>query len=151
MHEVAILARRELKSYFASPIAYVFGIMFLLVVTYLTARGMFVHGQMASMQGFFGLLPSVFLFFLPSLTMRLSAEEHLAVRLKVEMAVGKNLSSNWPRGGIINQWEKWEEEMAAALRWQECEPAGGSQRHMATLAFDARNLDSALRPERMQF
>jgi len=61
----------------------------------------------------------------------LSAEEHLAVRLRVEMAVGKNLSSNWPRGGVINQWEKWEEESAAALRWQDCEPARGSQRRMA--------------------
>lgn len=85
MHEVAILARRELKSYFASPIAYVFGLLFLLVVTYLTAQTMFVHGQLASMQGFFNTLPMIFLFFLPALTMRLWAEERKLGTLELLM------------------------------------------------------------------
>lgn len=85
MHEVAILARRELKSYFASPIAYVFGLLFLLVVTYLSAQSMFVHGQQASMQGFFNMLPMIFLFFLPALTMRLWAEERKLGTLELLM------------------------------------------------------------------
>jgi len=85
MHEVAVLARRELKSYFASPIAYVFGLLFLLVVTYLSAQSMLVHGQQASMQGFFNMLPMIFLFFLPALTMRLWAEERKLGTLELLM------------------------------------------------------------------
>jgi ABC-2 type transport system permease protein len=75
MHEVAIIARRELKSYFASPIAYVFGALFLALIGYLTAPDMLVHGRPATMQEFFSYLPILFVVFLPALTMRLWAEE----------------------------------------------------------------------------
>lgn len=85
MREVAILARRELNSYFASPIAYVFGILFLLVLCYLSVQSTLVHGQQASMQAFFGMLPMIFLFFLPALTMRLWAEERKLGTLELLM------------------------------------------------------------------
>jgi ABC-2 type transport system permease protein len=85
MREVAILARRELKSYFASPIAYVFGILFLLVLCYLSVQSTLVHGQQATMQAFFGMLPMIFLFFLPALTMRLWAEERKLGTLELLM------------------------------------------------------------------
>jgi len=49
MREVGILVRRELKSYFVSPIAYVFGALFLLVLGYFSAPRMLVEGQPASM------------------------------------------------------------------------------------------------------
>lgn len=85
MREVAILVRRELKSYFASPIAYVFGILFLLVMGYLSVQSMLVHGQVASMQAFFSLLPWIFLFFLPAVSMRLWAEERKLGTLELLM------------------------------------------------------------------
>ena len=76
MPEVFVVMRRELRSYFLSPIAYVFGGLLLLVLAFL-GRSAVSHGMptSASLPRFFGLFPSVFLFFLPALTMRLWSEE----------------------------------------------------------------------------
>ena len=69
-----------------------------------------------------------------------SAEDHLAARLRVAMAVGKSLSTRWPNSGVISEWEQWEEELAAALRWHECEHA--LARMAASLrVIAARSLD----------
>lgn len=73
--QTRVVFRRELKSYFLSPIAYVFGGLFLAVMLFLSAQATIVHGAPASMQPFFGNLPRMFLVFLPGLTMRLWAEE----------------------------------------------------------------------------
>ena len=73
--ETRVIFRRELKSYFLSPIAYVFGVLFLSVLLLLSAQTSLVHGAPASMQPFFLYLPWMFLIFLPGLTMRLWAEE----------------------------------------------------------------------------
>ena len=75
MREGLVVCRRELKSYFYSPIAYVFGVLFLGVVLFFASLGSLVDGAQASMQGFFLLLPPVLLVFVPLLTMRLWAEE----------------------------------------------------------------------------
>lgn len=85
MRETAVIFRRELKSYFLSPIAYVFGVLFLGILLYLACQTSLQDGQQASMQGFFGLLPVVFLFFLPGLTMRLWAEERRSGTLELLM------------------------------------------------------------------
>jgi len=73
--QTRVVFRRELKSYFLSPIAYVFGVLFLGVQLFLSAQASIVHGAPAIMQPFFLFLPWVFLMFLPGLTMRLWAEE----------------------------------------------------------------------------
>jgi len=70
-----VIFRRELWSYFLSPIAYVFGVLFLTVLLFLSAQSTLVHNAQASMQPFFLYLPWVYLIFLPGLTMRLWAEE----------------------------------------------------------------------------
>ncbi|HZN39315.1 MAG TPA: ABC transporter permease [Planctomycetota bacterium] len=75
MRETLVIFRRELKSYFTSPIAYVFGVLFLGFLLFFSSQSSLQHGAQASMQSFFGLLPFLFLFFLPALTMRLWAEE----------------------------------------------------------------------------
>ena len=85
MREAAVIASRELRSYFVSPIAYVFGALFLLVINYLSVQQMLEHGRPASMQPFFSLLPIIFLFFLPALTMRLWAEERKLGTLELLM------------------------------------------------------------------
>jgi ABC-2 type transport system permease protein len=85
VREISVIFRRELKSYFLSPIAYVFGVLFLGVLLYLATQRQIVDGQQASMQAFFGLLPVVFLFFLPGLTMRLWAEERRSGTIELLM------------------------------------------------------------------
>lgn len=75
MHEMTVVLRRELRSYFLSPIAYVFGILFLLILLYFATTGTLVHNQNARMDAFFRMLPWLFLIFTPALTMRLWAEE----------------------------------------------------------------------------
>src|ERR1043166_2555815 len=88
MRQVAVIFRRELHRYFVSPIAYVFGVLFLAVLMMLTLllrRVPLENGAQASMQGFFTLLPIVFLFFLPGLTMRLWAEERKSGTLELLM------------------------------------------------------------------
>jgi len=61
-------------SYFNSPIAYIFIGVFLVVGNWLFFKSFFLIGQ-ASLRGYFDLLPWIFLFLSPALTMRLWAEE----------------------------------------------------------------------------
>lgn len=71
---VYVLFKKELMGYFNSPIAYIFISVFLVVGNWLFFKNFFLIGQ-ASMRGYFDLLPWIFLFLSPALTMRLWAEE----------------------------------------------------------------------------
>jgi len=68
------LFKKELMSYFNSPIAYIFIGVFLVVGNWLFFNSFFIIGQ-ASVRSYFVLLPWIFLFLAPALTMRLWAEE----------------------------------------------------------------------------
>ncbi|BDG72611.1 ABC transporter permease [Roseomonas fluvialis] len=70
------VARRELAGYFATPVAYVFIVIFLMLAGALTFTlgGFFGRGQ-ADLGPFFTFVPWLFLFLVPALTMRLWAEE----------------------------------------------------------------------------
>ena len=65
---------KELKGYFNSPIAYIFITAFLVFTSWFYFRGFFIN-DIATMRPFFGILPWVFLFLIPAITMRLWAEE----------------------------------------------------------------------------
>lgn len=71
---IYILFKKELMSYFNSPIAYIFIGVFLIVGNWLFFNTFFLIGQ-ASVRNYFSLLPWIFLFLAPALTMRLWAEE----------------------------------------------------------------------------
>jgi ABC-2 type transport system permease protein len=68
--------RRELRSYFATPIAYVFVIIFLFFLNLLafTMGRIFETGQ-ASLGSFFAFHPWLYLILIPAISMRLWAEE----------------------------------------------------------------------------
>ncbi len=68
------LFKKELWSYFNSPIAYIFIGIFLVVGNWLFFQWFFIIGQ-ASLRDYFIRLPLIFLFLAPALTMRLWAEE----------------------------------------------------------------------------
>lgn len=93
MRESLVIFRRELKSYFFSPIAYVFGVLFLGSLLFFAAQMALVDGAQASMQGFFALLPFLFLLFVPPLTMRLWAEERKMGTLELLMTFPVRVSS----------------------------------------------------------
>lgn len=69
------LVKKELRLYFNSPIAYIFLIGFLTISMWFFFRGFFLVNQ-AEIRGFFGILPWIFLFLIPALTMRVWAEEY---------------------------------------------------------------------------
>jgi ABC-2 type transport system permease protein len=74
--ETLVIFRRELKSYFATPLAYVFIVIFLLLASVFTFQlgGLFPRGQ-ADLQAFFHWHPWLYLFLIPAVSMRLWAEE----------------------------------------------------------------------------
>lgn len=67
--------KRELKSYFTTPVAYVFLIVFLFFSGYLTFKYGFYSVRQADMQTFFMNMPLLFVFMIPAVSMRLWAEE----------------------------------------------------------------------------
>ena len=76
MRNVLIIARRELGSYFATPVASVFIVIFLVLQGAMTFNlGNFLDRNQADLQPFFAFLPWVFLLLVPAVTMRLWAEE----------------------------------------------------------------------------
>jgi ABC-2 type transport system permease protein len=76
MPPALIVARRELSGYFATPVAYVFIVIFLVLAGALTfTLGNFFGRGQADLQPFFSFVPWLFLFLVPALTMRLWAEE----------------------------------------------------------------------------
>lgn len=74
MNTTICIARRDFQAYFNSPVAYVVLGVFLLVLGYLFFSTLFLGGY-ASMRGFFGVAPVLFVVFGPAITMRLISEE----------------------------------------------------------------------------
>jgi ABC-2 type transport system permease protein len=74
MRQAIHIFQKEFKSYFVSPIAYIVIAIFLLVTGWFFFATFFLFGQ-ASLRNFFGLLPIIFAFVIPAITMRLLSEE----------------------------------------------------------------------------
>jgi ABC-2 type transport system permease protein len=74
---IAVL-KREIGGYFATPLAYVFIVIFLVLCggfTFAEGMGSFFERQQADLGGFFQYHPWLYLFLIPALSMRLWAEE----------------------------------------------------------------------------
>lgn len=78
MNSFFAVFKRELKSYFTTPLAYVFLVIFLFFSGYLTFKQGFFEMRQADMRAFFMNLPLLFIFMVPSAAMRLWAEERKA-------------------------------------------------------------------------
>jgi len=74
MQQVLYIFRKEFKHYFVSPIAYIVISIFLLVTGWFFFTTFFIYNQ-ADLRNFFNLLPLIFSFVIPAITMRLFAEE----------------------------------------------------------------------------
>ena len=69
-----IIMKRELKSYFTSPVAYIVTALFLIIAGILFYSTFFLYDR-AELRQFFSSLPLLLSFFIPALTMRIFAEE----------------------------------------------------------------------------
>lgn len=77
MRRIAAVARRELGSYFNSPVAYIVIVFFLLFTSAWFFFGeQFFARDTATLRGYFSLWPLAFIILLPALTMRSWAEEY---------------------------------------------------------------------------
>jgi ABC-2 type transport system permease protein len=94
---VLTIYSREIRSYFNSPVAYVVIVVFLAIIGWFFTSNLFLMNA-ASMRIVFELVPLVFLFFIPAITMRLLAEEKKAGTIEllttkpvrdVEIVLGK--------------------------------------------------------------
>jgi len=74
MQRFTNILQKELKDYFVTPIAYIVITIFLVVTGWFFFSTFFLYNQ-ASLRNFFNLLPMIFSFVIPAVTMRLFAEE----------------------------------------------------------------------------
>jgi ABC-2 type transport system permease protein len=80
--------KRELASYFATPIAYVFIVIFLVLASVFTFYlGNFYERGQADLAAFFTFHPWLFLFLVPALSMRLWAEERKSGSIELLMTL----------------------------------------------------------------
>ena len=109
MNNFAVVLKRELASYFATPLAYVFIVIFLMLTGVFTffLGGFFENGQ-ADLWAFFNFHPWLYLFLVPALSMRLWSEERKSGTIELlmtlpislrDMVVGKFLAA-WLFTGI---------------------------------------------------
>ena len=88
MRNIGIIVRRELASYFATPLAYVFIIIFLVLTSLFTfSLGNFYERGQADLAPFFSYHPWLYLFLVPAISMRLWAEERKSGSLELLMTL----------------------------------------------------------------
>ncbi|MFU8830888.1 MAG: ABC transporter permease subunit [Wenzhouxiangella sp.] len=109
MGNLGVVLRRELASYFVTPVAYVFVVIFLIMSAAFTFYlGGFYEREIADLEPFFRFHPWLYLFLVPAIGMRLWAEERksgtveLLLTLPItptEAVLGKFLAA-WVLAGI---------------------------------------------------
>jgi len=75
LSKIYIIFNREVRTFFTSPVAYIVLTLFLVLTGWFFFSTFFLSGR-ADMRDFFNLLPIVFSFIIPALTMRLFSEEY---------------------------------------------------------------------------
>ena len=101
MHNLRTIYIKEMKSYFNSPMAYIFLVIFAIINGYFFTRTFFLFNQ-SDMRSLFNIIPLVYIFFIPAVTMSLIAREKNLGTMEVistlpikdiDFVLGKFLSS----------------------------------------------------------
>ena len=109
MKGTGIIFKRELGSYFATPLAYVFIVIFLMLTGAFTFYlGRFYEMRQADLSAFFNFHPWLYLFLIPAISMRLWAEERktgtlellLTLPISLKQAVLGKFLAAWVFSGI---------------------------------------------------
>ena len=88
MSQLTVVCKRELGSYFATPLAYVFILIFLVLSGVFTFyMGGFYESGQADLAPFFNFHPWLYLFLIPALAMRLWAEERKSGTIELLMTL----------------------------------------------------------------
>ena len=88
MNMIKGVFRRELRSYFATPVAYVFIVIFLMLTGVFTFYlGGFYEREQADLRPFFNFHPWLYLFLVPAVAMRLWAEERKSGTIELLMTL----------------------------------------------------------------
>ena len=88
MNIISAIFRRELQSYFATPVAYVFIVIFLVLMgTFTFYLGSFYEQGQADLRSFFNFHPWLYLFLVPAISMRLWAEERKSGSVELLMTL----------------------------------------------------------------
>ena len=88
MNTIQALFKRELRSYFATPVAYVFIVIFLVLMgTFTFYLGGFYEQGQADLRAFFNFHPWLYLFLVPAIAMRLWAEERKSGSIEMLMTL----------------------------------------------------------------
>ncbi|CAN2048519.1 ABC-2 type transport system permease protein [Candidatus Magnetomoraceae bacterium gMMP-1] len=88
MKNIRIVMKRELSSYFGSPVAYVFIVIFLLLIGFFTfSVSHFYEAGQADLRSFFEWHPWLFLFLIPSVAMKLWADERRTGTIELIMTL----------------------------------------------------------------
>ena len=74
MRNLKAIYLKEMRSYFNSPMAYIFLVIFTIINGYFFTRTFFLFNQ-SDMRSLFNIIPLVYLFFIPAITMSLIARE----------------------------------------------------------------------------
>src|SRR6202789_2799317 len=97
MRELFAVFKREFAAYFATPLAYVFIVIFLFAMgTFTFYIGHFFENGTADLQVFFGFHPWLYLFLVPAISMRLWAEERRTGTMELLLTLPVPL---WATGG----------------------------------------------------
>lgn len=93
MSNVMTLYRRELASYFATPLAYIFIVIFLVLTGVFTfyLGGFYERGQ-ADLDPFFSFHPWLYLFLIPAVSMRVWAEERRSGTIELLLTLPINMA-----------------------------------------------------------
>jgi len=88
MHNICTLFKREFASYFATPLAFVFIVIYLILVgVFAFSFGGFYERGQADLAPFFTYHPWLYLFLIPALSMRLWAEERKSGTIELLMTL----------------------------------------------------------------
>ena len=106
MRNIKTIFRKEVSTYFNTPIGYIFSSFFLLLISFLFFYGLggnsFWDLKIASLEQFFSWIPILYIIFIPAITMRICSEEEKSGTIEVlmtlpirdyEIVIGKFLSA----------------------------------------------------------
>jgi ABC-2 type transport system permease protein len=112
MKEIKTIFLKELRTYFNTPIGYIFSAFFLLLISFLFFYGLggnsFWDLKIASVEQYFSWIPLLYIIFIPAITMRIWSEEEKSGTIEVlltlplrdyNIVIGKFLSA-WAFLGI---------------------------------------------------